>query len=169
MNRRWQSGLSMIEVMVSLFIIALGLLGLAALQSRTLMYNQSAYQRTIAADLANDLAERIRANRTPILQDAEAAADAPLPMPPDFSRCTAATLAQTPPVCNVQLGGRATYLVEGDMIEWYLTLQNQLPGANFVLLAAPGASAGFLRYTLTLTWQDDHMAATASNYSVVIE
>ncbi|MCP9759132.1 type IV pilus modification protein PilV [Aquitalea sp. S1-19] len=164
-----QTGLSMIEVMVSLFIIALGLLGLASLQSRTLMYNQSAYQRTIAADLANDLAERIRANRTPFLLDDDAASDMPLPTPPDFSQCTTASLSSTPPACAAQVNGRSTYLVVAEMAEWNRMLQNQLPQGRFALAAVTGASTGFLRYTLTISWRDDHAAGLDSNYTVVIE
>lgn len=164
-----QTGVSLIEVMVSLFIIALGLFGLAALQSRTLIYNQSAYQRTIAADLANDLAERIRANRTPFLAVSDDASATLLPNPPDFTKCTAVTLSAASATCNSQASGTNSYLLVSDMSEWFQSLRTQLPNGSFTLTSTPATSSGFLRYTLTISWLDDHAASATANYTVAIE
>ncbi len=57
-------GFSMIEVLVSLFILGVGLLGLATLQMTNLKNNHSAQQRTTATVLAYDLFDRIRLNKT---------------------------------------------------------------------------------------------------------
>lgn len=57
-----QRGLSMIEVLVAIVIISLGLLGMAGLQAASLRSSQSAFYRAQAAQLANDMAERMRAN-----------------------------------------------------------------------------------------------------------
>lgn len=48
--------------MVAAFVLAIGLLGLAALQARSLQFNQSAYQRSHATFLAYDIIDRMRAN-----------------------------------------------------------------------------------------------------------
>lgn len=58
-----QQGFTLVEVMVSLFILAGGLLGMAALQNEVLKYNHAAFIDTQAQYLMNDMAERIRANR----------------------------------------------------------------------------------------------------------
>lgn len=55
-------GSSLIEVMVSLFVLAIGLLGALALQTQSIQYNQSSYGNMQAIYIANDIAERIRAN-----------------------------------------------------------------------------------------------------------
>lgn len=60
-NRRHASGFSMIEVLVTLVLISIGILGMVALQARTIQYTQDAVQRNTAAMLANDLVELIRA------------------------------------------------------------------------------------------------------------
>jgi type IV pilus assembly protein PilV len=60
---RRQRGFYMLEVLVSVLILAIGLLGLAALQSRALRYNHDAYVRSQAAILANDITERMRSVR----------------------------------------------------------------------------------------------------------
>jgi type IV pilus assembly protein PilV len=57
-----QGGLSMIEVLVAIVIISLGLLGMAGLQASGLRTSQSAFYRAQAAQFANDMAERMRAN-----------------------------------------------------------------------------------------------------------
>ncbi|MBB3063028.1 type IV pilus modification protein PilV [Microbulbifer rhizosphaerae] len=58
-----QRGAGLIEVMVTVLILSTSLLGLAALQNRSLQYNHSAYLRSQANILAYDLFDRIRINR----------------------------------------------------------------------------------------------------------
>lgn len=53
----------MIEVLVTLVIVAFGLLGLAGLQTRLQMSEMEAYQRSQALLLLNDMANRIAINR----------------------------------------------------------------------------------------------------------
>ena len=56
-------GTSMIEVLITIVIIAIGLLGLAGLQARLQVSEMEAYQRAQALILLNDMASRIAANR----------------------------------------------------------------------------------------------------------
>ncbi len=58
-----QRGASLIEVLVTLVILAIGLLGLAGLQSRLQASEMEAYQRAQALVLLEDMANRIAANR----------------------------------------------------------------------------------------------------------
>jgi type IV pilus assembly protein PilV len=62
MGIQTQKGSSLVEVMVALFVLAIGLLGVLAMQSKSMQYNQSAYVYSQAVYLANDMAERIRNN-----------------------------------------------------------------------------------------------------------
>ncbi|MHB0807438.1 type IV pilus modification protein PilV [Stutzerimonas nitrititolerans] len=57
-----QHGASLIEVMIALLIFTVGLLGLAAMQLNALQSTTDSGQRSQAAWLMNDLAERMRAN-----------------------------------------------------------------------------------------------------------
>ena len=56
-------GFTLLEVMVALVVLSVGLLGLAALQTATVRFNQNAYLRSQATNFAYDLADRMRANR----------------------------------------------------------------------------------------------------------
>lgn len=56
-------GFGLIEVLVSLVIISLGLLGVAALHARAQQAEVESYQRTEALVLLNDMANRIRTNK----------------------------------------------------------------------------------------------------------
>jgi type IV pilus assembly protein PilV len=60
---RAQSGTSLIEVLVTLLVLAIGLLGLVGLQSRLQISDTEAYQRSQALVLLSDMASRITANR----------------------------------------------------------------------------------------------------------
>lgn len=63
MNRSKQKGVGLIEVLVALVILALGILGFAALQLRAMDAAQEATEQTVAMSTARDLAERMRINR----------------------------------------------------------------------------------------------------------
>lgn len=56
------SGFTLIEVLISVVVLAGGLLGLAALQATTVRNNQSAYHRSVATQLAYDMSDRMRIN-----------------------------------------------------------------------------------------------------------
>lgn len=57
-----QLGVSMIELMVSLFIFSVGLLGFATLQTRSLQEGFDSGQRSVALWRTQELSDRIRAN-----------------------------------------------------------------------------------------------------------
>ncbi len=56
------NGFTLLEVMIAVFIIAIGLLGIAALQVTAIKNNHTANIRTQASELIYNLADRIRAN-----------------------------------------------------------------------------------------------------------
>lgn len=60
-------GLTLIETLIALLVLAVGLIGLAWLQASGLRNNHSAYLRTQATVLAHDVTDRMRANRTAAL------------------------------------------------------------------------------------------------------
>lgn len=60
-NRR-QRGVSLIEVMISVLIVSLGLLGAAALQATALRNNQGSYERTQTSILTQGIFDAMRAN-----------------------------------------------------------------------------------------------------------
>lgn len=68
MSRNRQHGVGLIEVLVALVILALGVLGFSALQLRALDAAQEATEQTVAMNMARDLAERMRINRTALLE-----------------------------------------------------------------------------------------------------
>src|SRR5574343_742299 len=58
------SGFSMIEVLVAVLVLAIGLLGIAAVQTAALKNNNSALQRSQATMLAYFMMDAMRANRS---------------------------------------------------------------------------------------------------------
>ena len=60
---REQRGTSLVEVLVTIVILAFGLLGLAGLQSRLQISDMEAYQRAQALVLLEDYTSRITSNR----------------------------------------------------------------------------------------------------------
>jgi type IV pilus assembly protein PilV len=171
-----QTGASLLEAMIAVLIIGFGLLGVAAMQSRAIAMNQSAYYRGIAADLGADLAERIRALRSPFMAGTGTASTPPIP--PNFSVCSlnndlALACANQTNGTSAALGAR----VVDEMTRWNALRASQLPGgSSYTLVSEAGGGNGFFRYTLTLTWLDNRNADCTlvpnpclASYSVVIE
>ncbi|HSD16083.1 MAG TPA: type IV pilus modification protein PilV [Thermomonas sp.] len=61
---RHARGIGLIEVMVSVMVLAVGLLGIAAMQSMALRGGQGSLESTQAVMATNSILEAIRANRT---------------------------------------------------------------------------------------------------------
>lgn len=57
-----EQGFTLLEVMISIFVFTIGLLGLASLQIFNLRLSGDSLSRTIAAIQANDMIDRMRAN-----------------------------------------------------------------------------------------------------------
>jgi type IV pilus assembly protein PilV len=105
-----QSGATMIEVLVALFVLSVGLLGVAGLQQIGLRNGYTAQLRGQATALATDIADRMRANRRAAL-DGEYDVDIDTDVT-DLSGCPATTSAD---------------MVTCDLAEWKLALADRLP------------------------------------------
>jgi type IV pilus assembly protein PilV len=57
-----QTGFSLIEILVTILLITTGVLGMVAMQSRSIHYTQESIQRNTAVDLTTQLIEIMRAN-----------------------------------------------------------------------------------------------------------
>jgi|CXWL01.1.fsa_nt_gi type IV pilus assembly protein PilV len=62
-SRCSQSGTTLLEVLITVVLVSIGLLGLAGLQLTTVQNTNSAGERFEATTLAQDILERMRANR----------------------------------------------------------------------------------------------------------
>ena len=58
------AGFSLVEALVSLVVISVGMIGIAALYGQGLNAGSTALYRTVAVNLGADMADRIRNNRT---------------------------------------------------------------------------------------------------------
>jgi len=106
-------GVSLIEVLVTVIVTSVGLLGVAALQLSTLRNNFDATVRTKASVLAADIADRMRANRTAAING-------------DYN-ITLSAAAPTTTTTQAQV----------DLADWKTTLAAQLPsGKGSVLYTA---------------------------------
>ncbi|SFZ77198.1 type IV pilus modification protein PilV [Chitinimonas taiwanensis] len=134
-----QSGLIMIEVLLSMFLIAIGVLGVASLQAYSIRSSQSAYWRAVAADLANDLAERVRANRSPKLVltgETGAGSDESgktVPLAPDYGRLACELSDDDKMECDwmdayaLPAGTAGADIAKADLAEWMDLVRYTLP------------------------------------------
>jgi type IV pilus assembly protein PilV len=62
--RSGQSGFTLIEVLIAILVLAFGLLGFALLQTMSVRFTKSAQQRTVATNLAYELVDMMRMQRS---------------------------------------------------------------------------------------------------------
>ncbi|HHJ37997.1 MAG TPA: type IV pilus modification protein PilV [Methylothermaceae bacterium] len=110
---RYQSGFTLVEILVSVLVLGIGLLGLAGLQTTGLKSNHSANLRTQATLLAYDMADRIRANK--------AGVDGGFYDKPTATDKGCVWDGNTPNNCTAQ------ELAQHDAQEWLDTLARELP------------------------------------------
>ncbi|HXV08547.1 MAG TPA: type IV pilus modification protein PilV, partial [Burkholderiales bacterium] len=144
LRRHRESGFTMVEVLVALVVLAIGLLGIAALYLNSLQSGRTAIYRTQAVNLAADLADRIRANRT--AQNAYATA---------FADAEAVVAA-----CDATGGCVDTDLASTDLARWKATLAQLLPnGAGQVVVTPPVGAGEPATYIVTVRWVEAGEAA----------
>lgn len=88
-----QQGFSLLEVLISAFVLAIGLLGIASLQLNAIRYNSSALLRSIAVAQASNMVDRMIANAEGIKSGAYNNISG-TPAMPSCTTCTNGQMAQ---------------------------------------------------------------------------
>ena len=128
MNRaQRQHGAPLIEVLVAMFILAIGLLGLAGLQAVSVQSNQGAYYRSQATILAADIADRMRANRGAAL---------------------AGDYAQSSPPSTISAPSDTSTPAQRDLAEWNNRLATSLPQGTGTIVTSSNI------VTISISWND---------------
>ena len=139
--RQRQSGMLLIEVMVTIIIVSFGMLGVAGVILNSLKANESSYGRAQAVWLANDIIDRMRANRT-------AAESVNLPYN--------LTLSATP---------TGTGVPASDLTSWLAALAATLPsGKGSVSLVSATK-----KVTVTVQWDDSRATGNFGTQQFVVE
>jgi type IV pilus assembly protein PilV len=142
--RRPQRGVSIVEALVAFLVLSIGMLGIAGLYLESLRSSRSAFNRTIAVQLADDMSDRIRANRSGEGGYAVTLGTAPATATDcSTNNCTPAQLAAY------------------DIRNWYDRLivalprgaDNSLPQAGIVYVNGANVSVPD-RYVVTVGWRE---------------
>ena len=134
-----QNGFTMVETLVALVVLAIGLLGIAALYLNSLQAGRSAIYRTQAVNLAADLADRIRSNRSAQASYANV-----------FTDASAAV-----PACYTTAGCTAAELAASDLNSWKADIAQLLPnGQGQVAVTAPVGAGEPASYVITVRWAE---------------
>ena len=128
-------GFTLIEVLVAMLIIAIGILGIAALQYKGMQYNQDAYFRTQVNYLAYDMADRIRLNKNNVATYA--------------ANVTNYSVPATRPTGCTQTGSGAVGATN-DIACWKQEIYDALPPGSTADITDNGGGM----YTISLSWTD---------------
>ncbi len=161
---KFESGFSLLEVLIAILIFSFGLFGIAGLQFVSLASNQSAEIRSTAISLAYDMADRMRANMSGVTAgnyNGIAGAD---------NQCQATHynhIHGAPANCTV------AQIAQDDVYDWKATVAGLLPqGAATVCIdSTPDTAAcdnAGKNYAVRVSWQDKPKNQVPVIKSVVI-
>ncbi len=159
MHNGSQQGSSLIEVMVALFVLAIGLLGILAMQTKSMQYNQSADTYARAMFIANDIAERIRAN------------------PKKVNTYTTTTVPETAPTSCIasdftNIACTDANLVSWDLYNWSQTISSTLPLGVGAIAKKTLGTQDYVQITVSFddTRSDqDANAVSRKKYTLLVE
>lgn len=157
------AGFSLLEVLISLVILSVGLLGMASLMSTTLKSNDSAYMRSQATTQAYNIIDRMRANMAGVNNSAYL-----VPMPAAPSAATQLSAACT----GSGAGCTSAMLADYDVSQWEYELARILPQGRGSISTTLGPTAS--TYTVTVLWNDSRAnqalggVPTATTFSLVV-
>ena len=129
-----QKGATLVEILVSVVIIAIGLLGLAAMQNTSLRLSYESYVRSQANFLAYDLIDRIRSN----------------PDAPVYEMTVDATVFETDCFSSNSDGCTQSEMREFDLYYWRESARELLPDAQVEVTYDDTQQL----YSLRIKWQD---------------
>ena len=154
-----QSGFTLLEALVALLVLAVGLLGLAALQTQGLRFNTDAYVRSQGTYLAYDMIERIRMHPFSATR---------MMSPPSPAQIAADTFSYTTgdpgtPCDDVALQSGA---IADELACWHAAVRNLLPGGTGIIARqTDGGTAGDPSddvYRVTIQWTDRSQAGNTT-------
>ena len=135
-----QRGITLLESLVAIVVMALGILGILGVQMRTLSDTQTGVRRAQAIRLIEDMGERMKANPSALANLSSYVSNfaASPTVPSCASGCTAANLA--------------TY----DVAVWKRTVRENLPLGKASIFVAPGETNGNRRQLgVIVAWREN--------------
>lgn len=140
---RRQQGVSLIEVLVAILVIALGILTMLAMQINSTKLTKTSETRAMGALLVSDLADRMRANRTGFTDNKYAFTES-IKDPAPITTCSGSKANCTP-----------EQMAQQDLAEWLTNIRFNLPsGTAHVSAIDTDATAGKSGVDVWLIWLD---------------
>jgi type IV pilus assembly protein PilV len=156
--RRLQHGTSLIEVLITMVILAFGLLGLAGMQSKLHLTSSESYQRAQAIVLVNDLSERINANRAQAINYVTASPIGTGDSEPQD--CTAVAVGPLRDKCEVSNALKGASETKSSVNMGAMT---NARGCITQVQAENGATCTPAVYQVTVAWQGLHKTKAPDN------
>ncbi|MEE9354250.1 MAG: type IV pilus modification protein PilV [Methylococcaceae bacterium] len=159
--KAWQ-GFAMMEVLIAVVILLVGILGLLGLQAQGLKNNHSAYLKSQVVSLIDDMADRMRANKTGLDSNRYASIDtSSLSSDPGYDCITDYTGTSNGSSCNED--EIATY----DIYAWGKTLASLLPSGYGKVVCNDSPCVSGSTHTITVLWDDRRTGSADTEFSVV--
>lgn len=149
LNKRQITGVSMVEVLVALVVMSVGMLGIASLYVTALQAKTTSQSRMQAVNLANDMADRIRANSNVSASSIYALTEGTVLSSEPSTVCVSNGTTTPGTICT------ADQLAAYDKYLWSAAAISTLPGTvkRSIIATDPTPTTPAI-YTITLKWTE---------------
>lgn len=140
MSSNIQKGFSLLEVLISVVVLSIGLLGIAALQMNAIRYNHAAQLRSIAISQIGNIVDRMEANSAGVAAGY-------------YDNVSGSGSAITCTTCS------SSQIAQKDIYQWNTANKQLLP------LGQGTITKNGNQLTITLRWDNDRTGATGTGCS----
>lgn len=135
-----QSGITLIEVLVTILIIAIGLLGLLGMQAKSLASHKDSFDRKTTVELLSQITERMRSNHLGFMSGNYE------------SQLAVGGAIQIAPSCGSTIACNPEQIALADIAQWQGMIRTRLVDSAAVISPTPRGPAVSAR--VTIAWKD---------------
>jgi type IV pilus assembly protein PilV len=128
-------GFAMLELLVSLLVLSIGLLGIAGLQLTSLKTTQNAYYRSLANVVAYDMIDRMKSNQPGVANNS-------------YDNVDTASAGSNPNCAYTTVGCSTNQQAANDIYEWATNYVSLLPSGTGTVTRSGDV------FTVTVSWFD---------------
>lgn len=145
-----QHGFTLVEVLISVLVLSVGLLGIAGLQAFGMRQALNSHMLSVANSQANDMVERMQANSEELSKAKKAS--------PEATGYDAITGSETDPDCIIATTCTSAQLAQYDAFVWSTANKELLRDDGSGSVSSSVTNNGDRTFTIAISWREQALS-----------